>query len=195
MFYHVSPVAGIVRLEPRISNHEIPRIYFSTKRENVLVYLSNAVEKYCRQTGFSHDGPWYKWASYGFTPDGLLRLEEYYPNATEETYQGVSGYIYRVRKLPNGMELTDIPGAFVSQEPVLVESCEYIPDAYEAILRAAADGAIVWQRYADMAQRQREWVRKAIKQDYQTYLHHANHPDYLHFLRGKFPFLTEGVAT
>lgn len=54
MFYHASPVKGLTQLEPRISNHGIPLVYFSRKRKNVLVYLSNAVEKYCRETGFCH---------------------------------------------------------------------------------------------------------------------------------------------
>ena len=56
MFYHVSSVKGIKTLEPRISNHGIPMIYFSEKRENVLVYLSNAVEKFCKETGFTYSG-------------------------------------------------------------------------------------------------------------------------------------------
>ncbi len=41
MFFHASQVANITELEPRISNHGVPLIYFSRKRENVLVYLSN----------------------------------------------------------------------------------------------------------------------------------------------------------
>ena len=45
MFYHASQIEGITTLEPRVSNHDIPLVYFSTKRENVLVYLSNAIEK------------------------------------------------------------------------------------------------------------------------------------------------------
>ena len=49
MFYHASPVKGIIQLEPRVSDHHIPLVYFSTKRENTLVYLSNAIEKYCRK--------------------------------------------------------------------------------------------------------------------------------------------------
>lgn len=44
MYYHASQIAGIEVLEPRTSNHNTPLIYFSTKRENVLVYLSNAIE-------------------------------------------------------------------------------------------------------------------------------------------------------
>ena len=56
MYYHASSVKGIKTLEPRISNHNIPLIYFSEKRENVLVYLSNAIEKFCKETGFNYSG-------------------------------------------------------------------------------------------------------------------------------------------
>ena len=35
MYYHASPVEGIRQLEPRISNHSVPLVYFSKKRENV----------------------------------------------------------------------------------------------------------------------------------------------------------------
>ena len=76
MYYHASQVQGITTLEPRISNHGIPLVYLSRKRENVLVYLSNAIEKYCRETGFAYDGVWQKWGQYGFGPDGRLCLEE-----------------------------------------------------------------------------------------------------------------------
>ena len=38
LLYHASPVPGLHTLEPRVSNHGIPQVYFSRKRENVLVY-------------------------------------------------------------------------------------------------------------------------------------------------------------
>lgn len=94
MYFHASQVPDIKVLEPRISNHNTPLIYFSTKRENVLVYLSNAVEKHCKNTGFVHNGKWHKWASYGFDDDGILVFDEYYKGALEDTYSGVTGYIY-----------------------------------------------------------------------------------------------------
>ena len=55
MYYHASSVKGITQLTPQSSNHGIPLVYFSTKRENVLVYLSNSIEKYCVETGFSYN--------------------------------------------------------------------------------------------------------------------------------------------
>ena len=54
MLYHASSVEGIEVLQPRIADNGMPLIYFSRKRENVLVYLVNAVERYCRETGFVH---------------------------------------------------------------------------------------------------------------------------------------------
>ncbi len=32
MYYHASPVKGITELEPHISNHGIPLVYFSKKK-------------------------------------------------------------------------------------------------------------------------------------------------------------------
>lgn len=73
MLYHASPFPNIKTLTPHPSNHGKPLIYLSSKRENVLVYLSNAVEKCCREHGFSHSGSYHKWASYGFNREGLLQ--------------------------------------------------------------------------------------------------------------------------
>ena len=184
MYYHASPTGGIARLEPRISNHGVPLIYFSTKRENVLVYLSNAIEKYCRETGFQYDGVWQKWGPYGFERDGRLRLEEYYPNALESTYQGVSGYIYRAENVADSGFKAQIPHAVTSSVPVQVTGVEFVPDAYEAICQAEQDGLITVVRHADMPDKMKAWLQKTIPQEYEAAAHH---PEYRHFLRGNFP--------
>ena len=188
MLYHVSSVANIIHLEPRVSNHGIPQVYFSAKRENTLVYLSNAVEKYCRETGFEYDGVWSKWGSYGFNEDGILRLEEYYPNAIEETYKGVPGYIYSTSLLTDGKALKDVPFSVTADHPVEVEDCEFVPDAYEAIMEAAADGKITILRYEDINEKMREFIIKSVREEYAAA---TEHPEYRHFLRGKFDFLSE----
>ena len=183
MYYHASPVSSIEQLEPRVSNHQIPLVYFSRKRENVLVYLSNAVEKYCRETGFAYHGPWHKWGPYGFGPDGRQRLEEYYPDALERTYKGVSGYIYRAEEITEAGFQTGIPDAAVSSAPVKVTGTEFIPDAYEAILQAEKEGKITIVRYHEMTDKMREWNKRTIREEYTGA---ADHPEYRHFLKGCF---------
>ena len=184
MYYHASQTGGIRVLEPRISNHNMPLIYFSTKRENVLVYLSNAIEKYCRETDFEYDGKWEKWGPYGFTKDGLMRIEEYYPDALVSTYKGISGYIYWADDIKSADFEIKIPYAAVSCEQVKVKSVEYVPDALEAILQAERDGLITIMRYEEMTDNMREWNYRTIREEYERA---ENHPEYRHFLRGKFP--------
>lgn len=77
LLYHASPVPNLTELTPHVSNHGKPLVYLSDRRESVLVYLSNPVERHCKRTGFPHEGPFYKFASYGFSPEGLPVLEEY----------------------------------------------------------------------------------------------------------------------
>ncbi len=183
MYYHASPIKGIKVLEPRVSNHGIPLIYFSKKRENVLVYLSNAVEKYCRETGFQHTGKWQKWASYGFRKDRIQCIDEYYPDALRDTYQGVSGYIYSVETILDSDFQASIPDAATTGVPVPVAHCEFIPDAYEAILAAEREGRIAICRYEELTPARREWNRRTIREEYKNA---ADQPDYRHFIEGKF---------
>ena len=182
MLYHASPIGGLTVLTPHISNHGRPLVYFSKKRENVLVYLSNAVEKYCRDTGFVHTGRWEKWGPYGFDSDGVQRLEEYYPNALEETYSGVSGYIYRAKPV-NPSPISDVPFAVTSEEAAAVVSCEFVPDAYAAILRAEREGLLRILRYVQTGEPFRTWVLKTMQEEYKNA---AEQPDYRHFIKGKF---------
>lgn len=190
MYYHASSTGNIEQLEPRISNHGIPLIYFSKKRENVLVYLSNAIEKYCKETGFEYDGSWQKWGPYGFDQNGLQRLEEYYPNALEKTYKGVSGYIYCANDIDEADFEVQIPYAATSLSPVKIDSVEFVPDALDAILEAERDGLITIMRYEEMPPKMKEWNIRTILEEYEN----ANdHPEYRHFLRGNFPDIIENT--
>ena len=185
MYYHASPIAGIRILEPKVSNHGVPLIYFSKKKENVLVYLSNAVEKFCRDTGYVHTGKWTKWASYGVR-DGIQQLDEYYPNALLETYRGVSGYIYRAASIQEAEQEISIPDAAVSSLPVSVDGVEFIPDAYEAILEAERCGEIFVTRFEAMTESRRAWHEKTIQEEYDSAV---EQPEYRYFLKNKFGFI------
>ena len=166
MYFHASSIKGIRILEPRLSNHNTPLIYFSRKRENVLVYLSNAVEKYCKESGFAHSGKWTKWGSYGFTKNGIQHIDEYYPNALIDTYKGVSGYIYAVQTVEDSGFHLQIPDAVTSSNPVPVKYCEYIPDAHEAILAAERDGLVEVCRYEKQSQDKLDWIKHTIRKEY-----------------------------
>lgn len=190
MYYHASQTGDIKVLEPRISNHNIPLIYFSEKRENVLVYLSNAIEKYCNETGFVHSGKWHKWASYGFDSDGTLRIDEYYPNALLDTYKGVSGYIYSVENVCVNEDSININNAVTSSLPVPVSGVEFIEDAYAELIDAEKAGLIKIRRYEEMSDKMLRWIEKTIRNEYSEA---ENEPDYRHFLKAKFSFLNDNI--
>lgn len=190
MYYHASQTGDIKVLEPRISNHNIPLIYFSEKRENVLVYLSNAIEKYCKESGFVHNGKWHKWASYGFDSDGILVLDEYYPNATEDTYKGVSGYIYSAENVCVNEESININNAVTSSLPVPVSGVEFIEDAYAELIDAEKAGLIKIRRHEEMSDKMLRWIEKTIRNEYSEA---ENEPDYRHFLKAKFSFLNDNI--
>lgn len=182
MYFHASQTPNLSVLEPRVSNHGTPLIYFFQKRENCLVYLSNAVEKFCRETGFPHTSPWTKWGPYGFTTDGLLQLDKYYPNALAETYRGVSGYIYAVEAIPDPGAPIEIPGVVTSRSPVPVLRCEFVADALAEILKAEQHGLLAISRYETMTDARRRWVAETIEREYRD---PAATPEYRYFLKAK----------
>ena len=188
MYYHASSNGKITVLEPHLSEHGTPLIYFSSKRENVLVYLSNAVEKYCRESGFAYEGSFQKWGPYGFDADGIQRIEEYYPDALKKTYEGVCGYIYSAEEIETPSVKIDIPDVFVSSSPVRTETCERIVDAYAAILEAKEKGLLRITRYEDLSEKKKAWLEKTIRKEYENA---KDHPEYRHFLRGRFPDLLD----
>ena len=186
MYFHASPIKGLGILKPQISNHGVPLIYFSTKRENVLVYLSNAVEKYCKETGFGYSGKWTKWGPYGFNKDGTQRIEEYYPNALIDTYKGISGYIYSVEAITDSGLPLQIPDAAASSAPTPIKSCEFISDAYEAIQEAEKEGLISILRYEDSSKAKLEWIERTIREEYENAVDKS---EYRYFIEEKFPFV------
>ena len=68
--------------------------------------------------------------------------------------------------------------------PVEVAGAEFVPDAYEAILKAERDGLITIMRYEEMPEKMREWNRRTIREEYENA---EGHPEYRFFLRGNFP--------
>ncbi len=184
MYYHASKVKGLSVLEPGVSMHEKPLVYLSRKRENVLIYLSNAIEKFCRESGFVYDGVYQKWGPYGFDKDGIIRIEEYYPDALRRCMQGESGYIYSIKEAKLSDFDTGISDVIVSEETVRVDGCEFVKDAYEAILEAEEKGLLRILRYEDLTDQKKQWINETVKREYEEA---EDHPEYRYFLLHHFP--------
>lgn len=182
MFYHASNVANIRTLIPFSSSHTKPLVYFSTKKENTLVYLSNPVERYCKEIGFEPSDRYYRFMSYHFTEDNDLEILEYWPNALEETYKGVSGYIYATSHIPSTQTI-DIPYVIASETPVTIESFEYVPDAYRAIKQAEEEEKIKIVRYHESNADSLEQIKKIVCREYEK---SQTIPSYKAFLEAKF---------
>ena len=79
-----------------------------------------------------------------------------------------------------------IPDAAASSTPTPIKSCEFVPDAYEAILEAEKEGLISILRYEDSSKAKVEWIERKIWEEYENA---ADKPEYRHFIEGKFPFV------
>ena len=191
MYYYASRTPDLKILSLGMAGCTTPALYLSSRRENVLADLSNAIEKYCLETGYAYSADWSTWKPQGFDKDGVFCLEEYYPNAICDTYKGVSGYIYQVDAVPNdcGQEKTPDGIRITDSRPLPVCDCEYIPDAYEAILAAAQDGAIRLLRFEDMNENTKKIITSLVKGDYDNA---ADIPAYRSFLEEKFQCAQKG---
>ena len=118
--------------------------------------------------------------------DGRLRFEEYYPNALEDTYKEIEGYIYSCSKIDPYQKLDiKIPNTFITAQKTTVDNCEFIPDAYNEMINAEANGLITILRYNEFISniKRREWLKKTITDEYRN---NSAHPDYRFFLESRF---------
>ena len=97
--------------------------------------------------------------TYGYTKDGQIHLDEYFPNALEILYRGKSASLYLCD--PEKTETTKIPNEAVSETAVPVIGETHIPDACEALLEQERLGTLVIRRYHELPQEMLDWIRKA----------------------------------
>lgn len=124
------------------------------------------MERYCREIGFEPSDRYYRFMSYRFTEDNDLEILEYRPNAPEETYKGVSGYIYSTSHIPNTQTM-DIPYVIASETSVNIETFEYVPDAYLAIKQAEKEGKIKIVRYHENSVDRLNKIKKLVCREYE----------------------------
>lgn len=95
-------------------------------------------------------------------------------------------YIYSCNQITPYQKLNiKIPNAFISAQKTAVDNCEFIPDAYNEIVRAEANGLITILRYNEFISniKRKEWLKKSIIDEYRN---NRAHPDYRFFLESRF---------
>jgi len=142
-YYHCSPTPGLTVLRPgKPKGFDKPaRVYMTTLLPMALMY---AVQNYEY--------------TYGYTKDGQIHLDEYFPNALEILYRGKSASLYLCD--PKSTQTTQIPNEAVSEAPVPVIRETYIPDALEALLEQQQLGTLVIRRYHELPEEMLRWIRK-----------------------------------
>jgi len=142
-YYHCSPVKGLTVLEPRKPNafNKPAGVYLTTLLPMALMY---AVQNYEY--------------TYGYTKEGRIYFEEYFPDALEILYRGKSASLYLCA--PADTEAAAIPNEVISKAivPVLCET--EIPDACEALLQQEQLGTLVIHRYEELSEKKRLWIQK-----------------------------------
>ena len=142
-YYHCSPTAGLTVLEPRKpETFEKPaRVYMTTLLPMALMYSIQNYEY-----------------TYGYTKEGQIYLDEYFPNELEILYRGKSASLYVCD--PKSTESTKIPNEAVSEEAVPVIQEIHIPDAMEALLEQERLGNLIIRKYHALPDGALEWIRK-----------------------------------
>ena len=143
-YYHCSPTGGLTVLEPRQpeSFDKPARVYMTTLLPMALMYSIRNYEY-----------------TYGYTKEGQIYFEEYFPNALEVLYRCKSASLYLCD--PECVEGTQIPNEAISATAVPVISETLIPDACEALLEQERLGTLVIRRYHQLSDNMRRWILQA----------------------------------
>ena len=142
-YYHCSPIAGLTQLQPgRPKPFDKPaRVYMTTLLPMALMYCVQNYEY-----------------TYGYTKEGHIYLDEYFPNELEILYKGKSASLYICA--PESTESTRIPNEAVSEAAVPVIEEIHIPDAMEALLEQERLGNLVINKYDTLSEQGLAWILK-----------------------------------
>ena len=101
--------------------------------------------------------------TYGYTKEGQIYYEEYFPEALKILYKGKYASLYICN--PDHVEPTQIPNEAVTSLEVPVQEEIFIPDVYEALLEQERKGGLMIRKYEQLNERMLAWIRKAEKEE------------------------------
>ena len=148
MYYHCSPIHGLKKLEPQKPRHfdKPSLVYMTTLLPMALMYGIHNFEY-----------------TYGYTKDGRIYYEEYFPDALQILYAGKNASLYLCR--PEVTDATQIPNEVVSQLEVEIVDEVYIPDVMQALLEQEQQGNLIIRRYGELSPRMLEWIFRAEQEE------------------------------
>lgn len=190
MLFHGSKTSGIKTLKPSFSMHGREYVYLTTNKAVALIYTVNAIEVFHEVNHLVKPEKFHAWYSYGFDKDKHLVIDEYYPNATEETYSGRSGYIYVCEDSDKYINPTNIYCAKVTENDVNVIDEIVIEDIYQEMLKLEKAGELKIRRYHEASEDFLKHIESMIKEDIIKFKFTKNTDHhYALFLQAKFPHL------
>ena len=191
-FYHASDIANLQELKPQSSVYiENPTLYFSSKMENVLIYLANPVKKFYEQKYGKSNQIFQKFATYGFNKEKLLTIDEYYPNALEENFGDVSGYIYEIEADPKSLCENKIPFVYSTNQPQKVVKSTYVPNALDLVLKFEQKGLIKINRFETLSEKKLQIIKHQVEDCYAK----TNDKIFKEYLTEKFSNLNLGQTS
>lgn len=176
LYYHGSSVKGLKTLQPYLSEHKEPYIYFATNPVVAAFYMIHVVER-----------P-YNWFTYGFNKEGVPTYTEYYPNAMADVYSGKTGYLYECDKVNDIENPTNINCAYVCKNPVPVDKCTEFKDIYEKFLEYEHHGKLIINRYETLSEKMLLFINTTVQAEIKEN-DLKSHPNlsYSVFLKKHFP--------
>ncbi len=175
-FYHGSPVGGLRQLEPFLSEHGRPYVYFATDPLVALLYAVKPVPK-----PFSY-------YPYGFDADGSAVYSEYFEDAFYHLYHGKTGYLYECRDLKDVARPTHINCACACTGPVDVDRVTEIPDLYAHFKVQADAGRFRIRARTEISDREMAFVARELRRDIEVHaLKAAPQHAMSRFIQAHFP--------
>lgn len=144
MLYHVSPVAGLTLLEPRVSTHGRAYVYALANPVTALLFGA-------RQDDFDF--------IISTDAGGRPTICECYPGALAQKYGGVSCALYTVDEAGFRRGMTSWDAELVSESAVPVRSETPVPDLLRRLEAEEAAGTLEIVRYRDEPAYRRQVAR------------------------------------
>lgn len=132
MLYHVSPVAGLKSLVPKVSTHGRAYVYAIENMVTGLIFGAKHDDFDFHISTDAHDRP---------------LLCECYPDALRTVYQGKGCSVYAVGNEGFERGRTSWEPELVSEHEVPVQEETVVPDLYERLLAEEVQGRLTIRRY------------------------------------------------